>query len=235
MLLSFHFDNYKCFSDRIDFSMVSSSKITKMIDHRMILGKNKNNSIRVMKHAAIYGANASGKSSVIQAMEYFQNTVVQGLSTFNNEQYCRNKRENASRDSLFEIRIELDGKFYAYGFKARIAETRIVEEWLVELRTGNIPVSVIFSKEENGLPVVGDGLNLSTEERLRFNTYSTDFEGQEKTLFLTEMNRTKKYTKDSGLYIFKQVFDWIAKNLVLVFPLSKLSDFYACTKESVLN
>ncbi len=62
----------------------------------------------------------------------------------------------------------------------------------------------MFLRKENEAPVLNDHVNPSDSEKARFSVYSEDFAGHDAQLFLTEMNRGKKYEKDSKLIFFKK-------------------------------
>ena len=53
--------NFKSFDEVTDLNMVSSSKIRTKADHRVVVAPN----LKLLRHAVIYGANASGKSNLI--------------------------------------------------------------------------------------------------------------------------------------------------------------------------
>ena len=50
------------------------------------------------------------------------------------------------------------------------------------------------------------------------------FEGNETSLFLTEMNRGKKYTVHSKLLFFRDVYDWIQNHIIVITPNTPLID-----------
>ena len=53
--------------------------------------------------------------------------------------------------------------------------------------------------------MLNDGITLINTEKNKFETYADDFEGNETSLFLTEMNRGKKYSTRSKLLFFRDV------------------------------
>ena len=70
MLLSFEFENFKSFKDANVLDL-TAAKITEYDYHVRQYGKE-----RVLPVAAIYGANASGKSNVYQAMQFMTYYVI---------------------------------------------------------------------------------------------------------------------------------------------------------------
>ena len=73
MLIQFNFKNYKSFRDEAILDL-SAAKMTEFSD-RVVTISNE----RILPVAAIYGANASGKSNVYSAFEYMSKYVVQSF------------------------------------------------------------------------------------------------------------------------------------------------------------
>lgn len=220
MLTKIVVDNFKSFDKQTELTMISSTKIRAKADHRVSVGSN----TKLLKHAVIYGANASGKSNLVDFFQFFMTTLEDGLPAWGTKFFCRNHASNETRDSIFEIQMEIDGKFYAYGFSARLAERWITGEWLYELYQ-NGSARRIFEREGNSVPELDDSIRLSREDRIRFDTYAADFEDNIVDLFLTNMNRGKKYAVDSGLQVFRKIYDWLSNHIVIITPNSRMTDF----------
>ncbi|MDO4765667.1 MAG: ATP-binding protein [Eubacteriales bacterium] len=212
MLIKITVKNFKSFDKENILSMVSSSKIQSHPDHKI---KIKN--VTLLKNSVIYGANASGKSNLVEVFHFIKWTVEKGLPMESRDFFCKNKKENRHRESEFELQFTFDRKFYAYGFKAILAEGMITEEWLYELKSQE--GKMIYEFEKNQKPVLGkENIKVSEEEKLRFDIYAKDYLETDGQLFLTELNRNKKYQKDSGLIIFNEVYRWIQENLIVITP-----------------
>ncbi|XCP85727.1 AAA family ATPase [Roseburia hominis] len=220
MLTKIVVENFKSFDKQTELTMVSSSKIRAKSDHRVKIGSN----TRLLKHAAIYGANASGKSNLVDFFRFFKSTLEEGLPVWGAKYFCRNDKENEKRDSIFEIQMEIDGKFYAYGFSATLADCRMTGEWLYELYQ-NGGSKCIFEREERAKPLLDSSITLSKEEYNRFETYASDFEDNIAGLFLAEMNHGKKILENSNLQVFKKVFNWLKSHIVIITPNSRVTDF----------
>ncbi|MEH1858160.1 MAG: ATP-binding protein [Nostoc sp.] len=89
--------------------------------------------LKLLKSAAIYGANASGKSNLAKALSFMkwfminsskdtQSTEKIGVEPF------ELSTETEVQPSFFEIVFLLNGKKYRYGFEAN--QKRIISEWL---------------------------------------------------------------------------------------------------------
>lgn len=74
----------------------------------------------------------------------------------------------------------------------------------------------------------------SSEER-RFSVYSEDFAGHDAQLFLTEMNRGKKYEENSRLRFFPQVFKWIMNHIVIINPNRGISNAESYSSDQSLD
>ncbi len=60
---------------------------------------------------------------------------------------------------------------------------------------------------------------------MKFATYADDYLENKSTLFLTELNRNKKYTTNSKLLVFKTIYNWLTKNLIVYSSDSPITNF----------
>ncbi len=139
MLIQFNFKNFKSFRDEVSLDL-SATKITEHESHVVDIANDK-----LLKVAAIYGANASGKSNVYVAFDYMTYYVAESFN-FGGEEDSRRKKENdyqkvtpflfdeksCDEETTFEVfyvdNAENSGKIYQYGFSLKRDE--VVEEWL---------------------------------------------------------------------------------------------------------
>ena len=212
MLIKLSVENFKSFDQKEELSMVSSSKMQGNKNHRM-----KTKQTQLLKNAVVYGANASGKSNLVTAFAFIKTTLMEGLPVGSANDFCRNKEANKERESVFELQFTVGDTFYAYGFSAILSQRKITEEWLFELMQDG-GAHQLFIREGNNAPVLGDDVRLSTAEKSRFTVYSEDFIDQGTRLFLTEMNRGKKYARNSRLLFFPETFNWIMNNIIVINP-----------------
>lgn len=222
MLVKALVENFKSFNDRIEFNMITSNKIRTLDNHEV---KIKN--ISLLKNAVIYGANASGKSNLIDFFHFFKSCVRGKIPLKATELFCKLKEENKNRVSTFEIQFSIDDKFYDYGFSIILSQRQINEEWLYKLNFGK-DAQCIFESKVGNKPVLGLK-NISKEDEAKFNTYADDYQESKATLFLNELNRNKKYNEDSKLSVFKDVYNWIVRNLIVFSadtPITNFEYFY---------
>ena len=157
MLLQFYFSNYRSFEDEgiLDMRASGSNELSSHIRNTL--------NEKVLPVTAIYGANASGKSSVFEAFQFMALCVLESLSFSDDNKKNPYKlkvdsfkfSENREKPSEFEINyIDKKGKkelYYNYGF--RIDNSGILEEYLASnTKTGvkrNEDYTYIFKRERN--------------------------------------------------------------------------------------
>lgn len=77
MLLNFTAKNYKSFADEMNFSMVAAPKQNDL-SYSLFKGKAGGQDYKVQCSSVVYGANASGKSNIISAMDTFKAIILRG-------------------------------------------------------------------------------------------------------------------------------------------------------------
>lgn len=82
---------------------------------------------------------------------------------------------------------------------------------------------------------MGEDVKLNKIDEAKFKTYTDDFDGNESILFLTEMNRNKKYSEDSKLVFFKEVYSWLSQNIIIVKPNTSFDNFQYYNDETSLE
>lgn len=130
MLVEFRLRNFRSYAAEKQLSMVAGTG-TELLNNTMRaegLGD-----YRLLRSAAIYGANASGKSNLIQALHFFKNFVIWSPD-------ARREGEQipvqpflldpklVGKPSEFEITFLLDRVRHQYGFI--VSRERVFEEWL---------------------------------------------------------------------------------------------------------
>ena len=234
MLIRFNIKNFLSFSEKEDgksqeFSMIAG-KVRNKKSHVYDDGK-----LKLLKFAAIYGANASGKSNLVKALEHMRRIVLYGLPKGHTDMYCKIDEANKEKASYFEVEIMLGEKYYAYGFEVILSQSKFVSEWLVELTNDN-KERLNFSRDINkGLYKFGTVLH---EKGLinKLEVYAEDIQEDGSILLLSAMNRNKKtlYQQYSNAAIFQDVYMWIDENLDINYPNRPISDYsYMAKTENV--
>lgn len=126
MILEFSVKNFLSFKEKVTFSMIANSN-KELNDNYVEIGGNK-----VLKSAAIYGANASGKSNLFKIL-----TLVVLMLRSSNSVDINAKlplipfkldKGSVNKPSEFEIKFILDETRYVYGFIAD--KDKIYDEYL---------------------------------------------------------------------------------------------------------
>ena len=134
MLIQFNFKNYKSFREEAILDL-SAAKMTEFSDRVVTVGSEK-----ILPVAAIYGANASGKSNIYNAFEYMSDYVVDSFKYGDEEEKFKEfsptpflfDSTSAEAESSFEVYFTLSNdkheRSYNYGFC--INKEGVTEEWL---------------------------------------------------------------------------------------------------------
>ncbi len=221
MLIRFSVENYKSFHDKQELVMIPAKKMKSNKEHIIKL-----DGISLLRNATIYGANASGKTNIIDAMKFSQYVITKRISNEASKMYCRVFPENKNKESKFEFEIFKNDKYYAYGFSINLHDQIIKSEWLYELIPGKEPQRMLFERETDTNRIeLGESVVLDEIDTMRFNTYKIDFQENKSGLFIKEMNRNKKLNKDSKLFFFRNVFEWFDEDLITIFPDQLITNF----------
>lgn len=224
MLIRFNVKNFLSFFENEsgqseEFSMIAG-KVRNKKEHIY-----DNDKIKLLKFAAVYGANASGKSNLVKALNFMKKTIVDGLPKGHTDMYCKIDKQNKEKESYFELEIMLDGRYYAYGFEIILSQSKFVSEWLIELKSDGSE-KVIFSRDiENSKFEFGNVLQWKgLIEKLE--VYAEDIQDDDSVLLLTMMNTNKKnlYKKYKSAQILQKIYTWIEKNLDINYPDRPISD-----------
>jgi len=114
MLLQFQCKNHRSIKDEITFSMLASSDDS----HEEKLIKNLGEGNYISRCASLYGANGSGKTSVISAILYMKQLVVNSNSYQNELQMIRLPHKLAvDLPTGYCINFEKNGIVYCYSFE----------------------------------------------------------------------------------------------------------------------
>ncbi len=208
MLIQFKFKNFKSFRDDTILDL-SATKVTEHPHHVVTIGKEK-----ILKTAAIYGANASGKTNVYNALEYMSYYVTSSFS-FGGEKDTEKPRtypkplpfllDIASKDipSLFEVYFTLnnyDGKIYNYGFT--VDNKGVSEEWLnYKAETGRKYFPIFY--RSRGSEIEFPKIPKEYRDNLKVSL-------QDETLIVSLGAKLK-------VPILESIYDWFAELLFLNF------------------
>ena len=202
MLIQFNFKNYKSFRDEATLDL-SAAKMTEFSDRVVSEGNDK-----ILPMAAIYGANASGKSNIYNAFGYMADYVIESFKYGDEEEKFEEYRptpflfDSVSNDaeSSFEVYFTIPGdkaeKTYNYGFC--VGRLGVTEEWLnVKAKTARKYASVFYrSTEEDTLDL--SGLPKSSRDNIQV--------ALEKQVLIVSLGAKLKVNK------CKDIRDWFMAN-----------------------
>ena len=132
MLVEFRVKNFRSFRDEQTLSLVASADKT-LPGNCAAEGKQK-----LLKVAAVYGANASGKSNLIRAIAAMRDIVLSSVAYTPGQELGVTPflfdSESPNEPSMFEVTFYEEGVRYQYGFT--VTTERIEEEWLIAYPKG---------------------------------------------------------------------------------------------------
>jgi AAA15 family ATPase/GTPase len=163
MLVEFCVGNYRSFRDPVTLSMVAANLRSqdKDLDENNVFDAGRN--LRLLTSAAIYGANASGKSNLVRALGVMRNLVLrstegtQSIGGISVERF-RLSTETIGKPSHFQIVFLVDGTRYRYGFEA--TDEQVVAEWLYYVPTTR--EARLFERQQDQF-TFGDGFREGRE------------------------------------------------------------------------
>lgn len=228
MLINFRVENFLSFDQVSTFSMTTGK--TKLHQKNIIKTKD----IDLLKFAAVYGANASGKSNFVTAISFSQIMILNGIKEeIVSNLYNRNKKDNSKRKTRFEYELKINDKIYSYGFSMDMIENKFSEEWLYDITDDE---KLIFTRGP-GLEINFDYLNFDESSENRLKVYADDTISNDAQLFITALNKDKnKIISKDGDSIFTSLFEWFRDVLEVISPDEATSDFAMTYKnEKYLN
>ena len=217
MLIQFTIQNFLSFRDEVTFSMVGVNSDNQHIDH--LSNNEAGEGTSILPLAAVYGANAAGKSNLVKAISFVKELVVEGtrpeqlipVPTFKLGDYGK-------KPSKFELIFTHKGSQYSYGF--RLNKEQILEEWLHGIPQGRKREVMYFERitststkkettVEYGTILKGrspiNGVSTKRHLNLEFIATGTRFN----QLFLTE-------AVDRSVKELMPVFNWFKKILTII-------------------
>lgn len=203
MLVQFSIKNVLSFKEETVFDMTAISAYKEHMSNLINIG----NKDKFLKVAAIYGANASGKSNLYFAMLYFQDIIIRSMNNYEEGQanaieefYCPFSFEKNMENSEFQIVIILEGFEYRYGFEYN--NKTIVAEWLYRVSLKTNRTTTIFERTEEEVLF---GASVRSECAAFKNQIPSE------TLALSFFSKLSKL----GTEVFKKVYEGIMDILIV--------------------
>jgi AAA15 family ATPase/GTPase len=133
MLIEFTVGNFRSFREPVTISLEAASIVSedKAVDANNLIPLGKN--LALLTSAAVYGANASGKSNLISALAFMRGFVLDSARESQAEepvqvQPFRLDQALKDKPSYFEVTFIIESQKYRYGFE--VSRERVEREWL---------------------------------------------------------------------------------------------------------
>jgi len=157
MLIDFSFKNFRSFKKEVTLSMMAAKSLrddtTAGDDYSNVLDGF--GGYKYLRIASIYGANASGKSTVIQAMTFFRIMILSSVSDEHIidhfQDYFLFDDVSCNEPTSFEMNFVIKDKAYRYGFE--ILHDSVYSEWLFETLPQTMRESYCFKRERKNIKV----------------------------------------------------------------------------------
>lgn len=220
MLIRFSVENFLSFKDRTDFSMIAGrSKLHKQ--HILTTGTTKD--IPLLKASILYGANASGKSNFVKALEFAKRFILRGTTTDNQPIVFKRFQLDSTTiasPSRMEFEIKHKGRCYAYGFV--VDNHTVHEEWLYQIFKKKKDRLVYQRTRSSQQASVFDlsGIQCETEKEKLFLQFTADGTRRNQ-LFITECRTRNVRDNIKDLSDILNVIDWFQNSLKIIFPQSR--------------
>jgi AAA15 family ATPase/GTPase len=209
MLITFRVDNFLSFNAEIEFSMLAG-QVRQPTNHVITHGTGRSR-VEILKTAVIYGANASGKSNLIKAMDFGKQVILRGIKNVETHNlHFRLDATNIAKPSKFEYEFKVGDTLYAYGFSVHLATKTLLEEWLFEV--GKTKDKPIFERTvlKNGKSSFVFSIKFDKKSDVRFSVYQQDILNTQ--LLLTEL-ADKDLDDLSSSKPFEETYNWFAQHL----------------------
>ena len=212
MLIRFTVENYRSFNERQVFSM-AAGKHTRHKEQVVVA-----NGKRLLKAGVVFGANASGKSNLIKAINFGKNVALTGIkNSMTMNRHFRIDPIAINRPGVFQYDFLSNGHVYSYGFAISYTKNIFLSEWLY-LCDDNKEIC-IFDRAE-GESISTDLSFTNAEDEQRFTIYADDV--TDNTSFLAEICSHKLRDIEEFASFF-DVIDWFT-SLIIIFPQTKYRD-----------
>lgn len=149
MLLQFSVGNYRSFYRQKTLSLQAQGLSGEPNDNVVNLL-----SYNILKTASVYGANSSGKSNLVKAMQTMMECVLSSVRLNDDDALPYDPfllLKGVEEPTFFEIIFLKDGVNFRYGFT--YSYTRINEEWLFKKTTPRSKEKVLFIRNEDGIGI----------------------------------------------------------------------------------
>jgi len=193
MLVNFRVENFNSFKDLTEFSM-EATKLKNLKESNVF----DINNISLLKSAVVYGANASGKSNFLMAINKMRNILSDSINIEKMKKYVHQpfllNTKSEKKETFFEMEFIINEILYRYGFIIEI-DGIILEEHLFQKKLQPRAKEVLLFQREKQVITIG---NLYKEGK------SIDDKTRDNALFISVVAQFNGE-------LSKQILQWFAK------------------------
>jgi len=211
MLLTFAVENWMSFEKEAVFSMVASSER----QHSDRLSRVSKYDLKILPIAAVYGANASGKSNLFRALHFVKTLVTRQSQRESPKAFAQPFRLNSKsiqKPTRFRIEMLIDETIYELSFT--IQNGKVIEEKLVKITSTS---ERELYRRQLGKIRLAKSLNTT---RMKYA-----FEGtREGQLYLSNCVSQR-------IEIFNPIYSWFDNTLELIAPDDRFEPFESLSRD----
>lgn len=201
MLLRVIFENLLSFREPVQFDMFPNPK--RSIHERHIYY----NDVPVLKMAAVYGANGSGKSNLVKGLDFIHDFVSSNEFFKDNDisSYIhKGNPDSPSKHLTAIIEFESEGKYFIYSFT--LSSERVISEALYHSGLGQNDNILIFKREL-------DTIHVSLPIDVKVKEAIDKLLVKNPTVSLMQLNEQFPIVQDENMQIATK---WLQNSLVIV-------------------
>ena len=197
MLLYFSISNWGMVKDSLSFSMIAQKEQAHSERLRSLIKLNK----RVLPVAAVYGPNASGKSTMVEALKFARAFILFGTPNRRERiarQFYRLDQRYKNKATQFDFIFETNGDIYEYRFS--VDDEKVISEELKKILASG--EKIVFSRHLQELIEFNEPLKSSANAKAYFEGCAPN------KLFVTNL-------ASQGNRILEFLFDWFGRIFIL--------------------
>lgn len=154
MLIRFIVSNFMSFKEETEFNMLpAKGNGSRSLSNHI---KKTKSGIEVLKTAAIYGANAAGKSNLIKAIEFLKELITNNNIVHPVSQSQRFRLDDSYKNKPTTFRIECSYNDIHYDYAIEINKGKITQEWLYLIQSVKKEKEILLFERKKGVVVFGD-------------------------------------------------------------------------------
>lgn len=215
--------NFRSFKDRVELSLIP--------DADSIHVAYNDTKYPTLRCAAIYGANASGKSNIIKAIDFLRDVILDNsiIPVVKNQAF-RLDATSVVSPSLMVVEIRLDNYIYQYGVVFNFSTSCIIKEWLKTYNVDFDNWTSIFTRTlNNDINEIEFITSDDNPNKVRYEIYKDDLAKHSQKLVLSEIASKELSDPDCAGHI-NRIYEWF-DDLSIIFPSTSYNLLGALAKD----